>query len=399
MEGDKQRFGDVGENVIGGSIKGDKNILGEKVNVVNNTYYLSLGKDGEKRVEELLSIKKDVSPQYGQQAEPRSGEDVERMKSDLETLTGIVDELKKRNSGSQELYAGKLKVSTVEMLLKRAILLKTEADQIVMDSLQGNSELSGFRSNNNRQADTDKIGFGYNEIVYRDKLNEALTLLRQANDEEPTNIEVLLHMAQIVGLLEPDFPDKERKLIAKALGLLKNPKNDDEWFLKAEATFLMATAGDETHPNLLRDARGMFERLQRNEWVRQCDDLLIAFDNEYDIPHIARNSTGSQGPQAQNFAEFHPVGRWHVDASDGSIIDAHFFQNGVVQGTQKNTMKWQNFSFSGQWAYIPYSRILQIQGSTNMGYPVMQVIGIQHKEGDTFFGFDLNGFQYRFRKL
>ena len=397
MSGDDQRFGDVGRNIIGSSVKGDKNILGENVHVVNNNFILS-GKDAEKRMKEIISMNKDVSMQYGNSDSHKSSEQMERVKGDLEKLTGIVEELRSKGEDSVDLYAGKLKISRAEMLLKRAILLKVEADQMLMDLFYNSAREMDSDSQGAGEGDMKNTISGINEGEYEDKLKESLALLREANKEEPTNVEVLLHMAQVVGTLEPDHPQKARRLISKAMGFLKNPKNDDEWFWKAEATFLMGTVGDETHPDLLRDARKIFERLGRSEWVRQCDSLLEAFDTEEEgkIPEIQQeNSSGS----TDSSIEFHPVGRWHIDVNDGSTIDVHFFQNGVVQGTQHNAMNWQNFSFSGQWAYVPYSRLLQVQGSTNMGFPVMQVIGIQQKEGDRFLGFDINGYQYRMKKL
>lgn len=396
MSGDKQRFGDVGKSVIGSSVKGDKNILGENVHVVNNNIILS-GKDAEKRIQEIISMTKEVSMQYGNSADSKPSEQMERVKGDLEKLTGIVEELRNRGEDSGDLYAGKLKISRTEMLLKRAILLKTEADQMLMDLMKDSARNIDYQASGDGETDLNQMMSGFDETEYKDKLNESLSLLREADKEEPTNVEVLLHMAQVVGTLEPDHPEKARRLIAKAMGFLNNPKNDDEWFWKAEATFLMGTVGEETHPELLRDARQIFERLNRSEWVRQCDSLLEAFDSEEDAVPGFEPSHGSGASYSS--IDFHPVGRWHIDVNDGSTIDVQFFQNGVVQGAQQNAMNWQNFSFSGQWAYVPYSRLLQIQGSTNMGFPVMQVIGIQQKEGDTFLGFDMNGYQYRMKKV
>lgn len=397
MSGDDQRFGDVGRNVIGSSVKGDKNILGENVQVVNNNIILS-GKDVEKLIQEIILMNKDVSMQYGNTDDHKSSEQMERLKGEFEKLTGFVEELRSKGGESVDIYAGKLKISRTEMLLKRAILLKIEADQMLMDLLHSSTHETESGCSGEGGKHSNKSISGLDETEYEDKLKESLALLREVNKEEPTNVEVLLHMAQVVGTLEPDHPQKARRLIARAMGFLKNPKNDDEWFWKAEATFLMGTVGEETHPELLRDARKIFERLSRSEWVRQCDSLLEAFDSHEEgaVPEFQQiNSTESSDLSI----EFHPVGRWHIDVNDGSTIDVQFFQNGVVQGTQQNTINWQSFSFSGQWAYVPYSRLLQVQAVTNMGFPVMQVIGIQQKVGDTFLGFDMNGYQYRMKNV
>lgn len=403
MSSEELQIGDVQKNVIGGSIRGDGNIFGESVKVVNNTIQLQLDDEGKERLAKLLSIKTDVSPQYGESAEVASTAEVSRMKEDLGKLISMVDHLQKKGEIAAELSSGTLNISQGEMLLKKAILLKTEAELMLLDQVEVNkinTDLASKYQASEIEVDLSVLMSGVDEESYLNKMQESLKLLREANKRDPYNVEILLHLAQVVGQLEPDQPAKERKILGKALNLLRHPKNDSEWFLKAEATFLMATAGDETHPDLLEDAREIFERINRRDWVRQCDDLLDSFGEKMNDSFIESPSTQPlPHSESQQTLEFHPVGRWHVEANDGTVIDIHFLPNGVVQGTQKNAMTWQNFSFNGQWAYVPYNRMLQIQGLTNFGYPFVQVITIQQKTGEKFTGFDVNGYYYEFQRV
>lgn len=403
MSSEELRIGDVQKNVIGASIRGDSNIFGERVKVVNNTIQLQLDEEGKERLSRLLSIKTDVSPQYGESTKIASTAEVIRLKDDLGKLIDIVDHLQKKGEKADELSSGTLKISQGEMLLKKAVLLKTEAEQMLLDQVEGNkltTDPAYHYQASEIDIDLSAMMSGVDEESYRNKMKESLKLLREANKLDPYNVEVLLHLAQVVGQLEPDQPAKERKILGKALNLLKHPTNDSEWFLKAEATFLMATAGDETHPDLLEDAREIFERINRREWVRQCNDLLDSFGEKMNDSFIEPPQNQAL-PQSygQQTLEFHPVGRWHVEVNDGTGIDVHFLPNGVVQGTQQNAMTWQNFTFNGQWAYVPYNRMLQMQGFTNFGYPFVQVITIQQKQGEEFTGFDVNGYYYKFQRV
>lgn len=147
----------------------------------------------------------------------------------------------------------KVSITRSDLLLKKAILLQAEAEEALFDS-----DLPEEEKNE----------------MHRERLKEAFELLRKANEIDPTNTEVMLHMSQLLMVLTPDDPSDEQKLLKRIRKLLDEPKNETEEFRLARATYLLAVTCRPAKTNLLRDARDIFERLGQTKWVEQCDELL-----------------------------------------------------------------------------------------------------------------------------
>jgi hypothetical protein len=412
MAGSKTKVGDVKGDVFGVGVSGKGHSF-QKVHVEHqhNTIQITAGENIHEVIRGISAMNTEImiSTPAGTGDDSRT-ENTEKMKNMIGELTQIAQDIQQQGTEIREIQAGSLRISKTELLLKKAIILKSEADDMLLDQLAAGREKAGnIWQGGGHQAEIDLNDYmsGFNERAWTRKLTEAQDTLREANRIDPANVEVLLHLAQVTGQLEPDNPDKERNLLRRVLNLLKSPKNDDERYHRAEATFLMATVGDETHPDLLEDARNMFSELGREDWVRHCDSLLSALGNIPQMtgyPQQASQSSphvhGHTQPHAQSSyrVEFHTTGRWHVQVSEGSVMDLHLFANGMVQGTQQNNMLALYVTYSGQWTYLPANGMLQIQGYVNNSFPFFLSVAIQGNQNGIFSGTGMDGHHYQFTR-
>ncbi|MFW6290103.1 MAG: tetratricopeptide repeat protein [Mariniphaga sp.] len=320
----------------------------------------------------------------------KSSHDTKLLQDNISELLEVIRSSNRQGNKVNEIQAGELHYSQVELLLKKAILLKSEADQMYFDQLDDHAlkdSTSPVHQYGTAGLDLDKVLSSFDDKAYLDKLREAYELLEEAIDIDPANTEVLLHMAQLLIELTPDDPTDEQKLLFRIQNLLNNPKDDSERFRLAQATFLLATTGNKLHKGMLRDARRMFKKLDRNEWVRQCDDLLAK-----------AGKSGIAGPRQM---AFEPSGHWSIQVSDyvGSTMELTVHPNGYFEATQQAGMYGMIVQATGQWAFMPAQRMLQLQGLVNGFQPFMLGIMIQHQQGNVFYGVGIDGYSYTLQKF
>lgn len=313
-------------------------------------------------------------------------QDSASLQQSINELLQIIQSSGSRGKVVEEVQAGKFHISKVDLLLKKAILLKSDADQMYFDHMAKNRAAPSAGSGR-QQVDLTQMVAGFEEKIHRNKLQEAFDLLEQANQIDPTNTEVLLLMAQLLIELTPDDPTDEQKLLRRIQNLLTSPKNDEERFRLARATFLLATTSEPMHANLLYDARAMFETLGRHEWIRQCDELL--------------NSLSSHPPNSSPGQGFQPTGQWNVQISDflGSTMFMHLHANGHFEATQQAGPWGMTVQASGQWVFTPTQQLLQMQGMINGFQPFMIGIYIHNQQGNTFYATGMDGFAYTLSKV
>lgn len=285
---------------------------------------------------------------------------------------------------SVDLRAGDAPDSGVERLLKKAVLLHAEAEEASLDN---------------------QLPEDQRKAAYIAKLKEAYDLLREANESDPINTEVLLQMAQLLVELTPDDPNDEKKLLNRIRKLLSEPKSDAESFRLARATYMLAMSGRPPQVDLLREPRTIFERLGRVEWVQQCDRVLAEVK-----PPAAEASKKKKKPKAEHNlppesgtktapppADFQPTGQWQFQVNDqlGSVLHLNFNADGSFYGSQVLTATGVNFQLNGYWNYTPFNRVLQIGGQA-VGLPNQFLLGItiQAPQGDGFHGFGTDGCAY-----
>ena len=345
-----------------------------------------------------------------------------------------------------ELRAGGMSISRIDLLIKKAILLQDEAEE---------SHLNESVPEEKRNA------------AHRALLKESYDLLRQANKLDPTNTEVLLYMAQLLMVLTPDDEKDEKRLLNRIRKLHGEPKNETEEFRLARASYLLAVTSHPPDRALLREARAVFDRLEQTKWVEQCNELLKssgALEREEkgkveDLGFVdlwktvkswrgifSQPKTGAQAPTPLNPnqtapapeqahvpqqpqpaaqppastlpvvqapppasqpqqpptpvqpvapAQFMPFGQWQIQVNDaiGSTLYINFIPNGVCFGTQFS-QGIGHIQFNGRWGYNPYNRLLQLQGLINGIQPFMLNIIIHGPRNNGFYGVGSDGYAY-----
>jgi len=389
-------------DVIGVGIDGNGNIIGKEITIQGNIIQLiNPSSEAVAQFSEIASIGTEVTTfasggTLQSSATPREPDKIEK------TITELLALLKSSVAKEGELQAGAVQFSRVDLLLKKSILIKTEADQMYFDHIGGkaskqthqySADLSG-----KTQIDLSKLLQGFDDNKHTAKLREAYDLLQEANQIDPANAVVLLHMAQLLIELTPDDPTDEQQLLYRVQKLLHSPQNDTDRFHLAQATFLIATSGDQIHVDSLRDVRDCFLKLGKNEWVRQCDDLLGSYnsspppvmnDGQQDPPII-----NSSQQYQQSVAAFQPVGRWLMRVSDaaGSVLHATMYPDGSFEALQQTN--FFTVQAAGQWIFNPYSKLLQFQGLIGGVQPFMLGIIIQGQQGNGFLALGTDSYTY-----
>lgn len=346
--------------------------------VKGNVVHINVSPEAARQVNQIAQMQTSVPDNHVAGMGVRAGlKDLEPMEKTLNELLGL---LKDSGKSVNEIQTGDLHISQIELLLKKAILVKTEADQMYfdqMDRYKKTGESGGFPG-----LDLEDVFGDFDEHAHKSKLMEAHTLLREANMLDPANTEVLLLMAQLLIELTPDDPSDELELLYRVQNLLQAPKNDSEKFRLAQATFLIATAGETIRMESLRDARAMFMQMGRAEWVRQCDELL----SQTEI------STGRQ--QSQN--AFQPIGNWQIQVHDAvsSTMSLRLHPDGAFEAVQQFGPFGASIQAVGQWVFVPMQQLLQLQGLINGFQPFMLGISIQSQQGNAFHGTGNDGFHY-----
>ena len=288
--------------------------------------------------------------------------------------------------------------------MKKAVLLKTEADQMLIDHA---SKKTARQPGPSFQVDLNKIFEDFDESTWTKKLKEAYALLEEANQIDTTDTEVLLHIAQLLIVLTPDDPSDEQRVLYRIQNLLNAPRDDVERFRLAQTTFLLASTHKPMLMDSIRDARLMFDKLGRPEWVRQCDDLLASTGYSpvpgMGMPYVQpapdpwTNVTAGPVQPAAPPAVFQPAGQWHVQITDGTQMSLNLYPNGTFEAIQQGY--GLSIQGTGQWAFSPYNNMLQLQGLINGFQPFMLGIIIQSPQGTGYFGIGSDGHGYNMMRV
>jgi hypothetical protein len=280
---------------------------------------------------------------------------------------------------------GNFRVSRADLLIKEAVLLKTEAEQMMLDMVTRNKDAvdraKAASPGATFQIDLAELMSGFDSDAHQAKLREALGRLEEAVALEPANTEALLHLAQIRDQLDSESTES-RKILYRVQQLLNNPRDDVERFRLAQATYLLGITGETVHPDMIAGARAMFERLGRMEWVRFCDERLRG------APAACAGAVGHMDP--------FPAGDWQVRSSDGRMMQVKMFLDGTFQSQLLNF--GMSLQAQGRWGFNPQSGLLAFQGLINGSQPFAVQIGITGQQSNGFRGFGGDGIQYVFER-
>jgi hypothetical protein len=302
---------------------------------------------------------------------PQNNESVHQAIADLLKVAEI--------HGTQAVNVGGVETSRTELLLKKAVLLKTDAEQIMLDNA-----IAIARAQQSGRQPASSV---YDDRAYSAKFKEAHSLLQEALKLDAGNTEVMLHMVQIQCDTSAGDATEAQRLLFRIQSLLNPPKDDTEKFRLAQAKYLQGVLPGSSHAPSIQAARAMFEQLGRVDWVQQCDFALRSMG-----PQPALNVT-------PNLALFQPVGRWQVQANDGSVALVEIYPNGSFASTVQGGPYGYGAQSAGQWGFIPANNFLRLQGMVNGFMPFDLGIVIQGQQNGVFVATGTDGKTYFLQRL
>jgi hypothetical protein len=371
------------------------------VKVVN--HHLYIGDPSPELLQQIRAVKAvpmEVTRSTAESAE-RGIPALDQIPALEEQVNAVLDQVRTaelRGEPVEGVQVGSMRLSRVELLVKQAVLLKVEADQMFLDHLGRNrnriDQARGRSPGSTFEIDLDGLMAGFDGEAPEAKLRESYALLQEAARIEPTNAEVLLHMAQVMDQLEHD-PHETQRILLRVQNLLDPPRSDTDRFRLAQAKFLSATSGEYTHTEQLRSARDMFSQLGRTDWVQHCDDLLAS--------QAPSNASFSEAPpfgqHSSDPAGFQPVGQWQAQLSNGETLMLGLLANGGMQGAHSQGMFGLSLPLAGQWHFDIASQRLWLEGLVGGVSPVTLQILIQGQQGGVYLGVGADGMQYYLSRL
>ena len=227
----KPESGDLNLNATGDVSVGG-NVVGRDMVTVNNTVTLTLSGDLLAQLEQVKVLSTELTKTTAGKSAlppPAPAKSVEAIKS-VDTALELLQRSEQAGAPAQGLQSGGLQISRVELLLKKAVLLEVEADEILFDAfLQA--------GNQTNEAGERVLPDGYDDTPRLTKLREAEKVLRDANQLDPANTEVLVHLALDVIEISPDHLAESLKLLNRVQQLISAPRDEVEKFRLAQAKF------------------------------------------------------------------------------------------------------------------------------------------------------------------
>ncbi|MGE0136042.1 MAG: hypothetical protein AB7L91_06915 [Dehalococcoidia bacterium] len=313
----------------------------------------------------------------------------------------------------EAVQAGDIRVSKVELLLKRGGVLKAEAAQMMAENAtkkQPELQALQMRFRSAQAFDTGAMAALQAEqeaIVWRDfdrqaftaKLAEARALFEEALSIEDTNTEALLQLAELLMALTPDDVSDEERVLTKAHALLGHAATDDDRFKQAQALMLSVQSLVLKHqrtppgPELagavqtclatLTEARDQFRRLNRTLWATMADQMLQQLQAASAVawgspaaaspaqpPRAFGGQAGAWGAPTAQAGQgathaFQPPGQWSVNVSVGGMpTESAYVAMGYDQSMQA-VVSPSGVTIQGRWDFIPATGTLMLQGVAN----------------------------------
>lgn len=389
------------ENVAGGEVAGVRvgQVTAQTARFEADVIQVKLSDEQAKQLARAMTIPTEVQAPGAGKTGGLSGK-LAGMESQIAAMKGSIDQAlaKLAQSDATTVRAGGVEASRADLLVKKAILLTSEADQMVFDRARESRERAQLRGGA-AQVDLGDVFSNWPGMRdYEKKLADAKALFEEAALLEPTDAEILLHLFQATDRVADD-ERAAASILYRVQRLLENPKNDVERFQLAQATYLLAVAGGVPQPQQIRTARAAFAKLGRDDWARLCDEQLgasRAAAPSADPPPLPTVDAPFQ-PQGAD-APFHPVGRWQVTGSDGSVVLVELRPEGSFQGAHQGG-PYMGTQVVGQWGFDPMRSLLQLQGIANGMMPFVTLLAIQGQQGGLYLGQDATGVVVQLRRI
>jgi hypothetical protein len=449
-EGSPIRVGDVADStLIGFGLEGDGHIVGREVTVHRNVIHIHAHTpESLEALRRIIAIPTEVQAAAAEPAPaaaPAAGAPAPDLHRSIDELLSLIRAAGTEGEEPQKVEAGDLQVSRVDLLLRKAVLLASEADRITLASMGGDAAVHAAGMDAGALSD---LLAGTDPPEALEKLREAMRHLREACALDGRNTEVLLHMVLVFARLSPRHlaVPEERQMLQHILLLLRDPQTERERLHRAQATYLLGTVGQERNRAMLSEARAAFATLGRQEWVRRCDEMLAASRSRpVDAPRFAPPLTSSPdgasawwwiagtGAAAVGLvfllalaaldeglgnedaawldggsseyalpaahAPFTPAGDWRVEVGDqwGSVMLLRLGSDGALSGSQ--TAAGVSFGISGWWSWDPSSSELVISGTVEGVGPAEVRYRVEQGDGTAFVAREPSGLLARFERL
>jgi hypothetical protein len=295
--GDSVNFGAVSGGKIIGAGGGPGSIIGETVEVNGPVIHIhNLTEEGARTLRDILHVSPEV-PAAPASAAP-AGASGTTMHAGIDEMLRLMKAYARRGISALQVDAGTnggaVQFSAVDLLLRKAVLLVSEANALTVAANRPDRAEAASRMD---QAALGEMLAGFDGDGARATLAEALDVLRQARELAPESTAVMLQMAQVLGRLHADGTREERDLLDEVLRRVATPSTDEQRLHRAQAMYLLGTLGRNRDVDLLREAREQFVRLGRVDWMRQCDQTLAAAEA---LPNRDRRSVGAAPPSSSS---------------------------------------------------------------------------------------------------
>lgn len=317
-------------------------------------------------------------------APPADRQRLEALEANIAKLLQQMEQAEKGGQTVEQVQAGQVQVSRVDLLIKQGILLKSEVEAEMLALAGKKFKERGGLANSQQQVDLNELMAGVDSAPYERKLQQAYDNFAEAARLDPGNVEALLHLARTASELERN--EEAGKLIYQVIQLIGHPADNRQKFYLAQATYLSAILGETPNPGMLQKARQMFVELGESNWVEQCDLMLAG-------------QMGTTPPLIQNPAVFSPVGQWQVQASNGVQIQLRYDPNGHCEGAMSPGFSRPTSYYAGQWGYDPMNQIIQQQGMFDGWNPVYSWFKILQFAPAGFVAVDGAGINYMFQRI
>ncbi|MGE0227252.1 MAG: hypothetical protein AB7I38_02015 [Dehalococcoidia bacterium] len=346
----------------------------------------------------------------------------------------------------EAVQAGDIRVSKVQLLLKRGVVLKAEAAQMMAENAtrkQPELQALQMRFQSAHAFDAGAVAALHAEqdaLIWRDfdrpaftaRLSEARDLFEEALSIQETNTEALLQLAELLMALTPEDVSDEERVLTRAHALLGHASTDDDRFKQAQALMLsaqsLALKYQRTPPGpelagavqtclaTLTEARDQFRRLNRTLWAAMADQMLqqlqaasaaawggLAATAQAPPPPAFGGQAGAWGaptvqPGYGAAHAFQPAGQWSVNVSVGGIpTESAYVALGYDQSMQA-VVSPSGVTIHGRWDFIPATGTLMLQGVANGVIPYALQLRILQAGPGGAIGVDGLGSMYQFMR-
>lgn len=330
-------------------------------------------------------------------AEPADRQRLAAVENNVARLLEQMDQAEKEGRPVEQIQAGQVQLSRVDLLIKQGVLLKSEAEAEILEHV-GKQARDREGRPDQPVVDLDDLLVGFDTEAYQRKLQQAYDYFAEAARHDPGNVEALLHQARTAGELQ--LEGEADKLLYQVVNLIGRPTDDRQRFWLAQAKYLSAMLGDTPHIGMLQEARQLFAALGETSWVQQCDLMLN--------PQVAGalfkgdpsdfTPTPAAGAPLGTPPGFSPVGQWQVQISSGVQMQLGYDPQGICQGYISPGLNRPTSYFQGQWGFDPANQVLQHQGLVDGWSPYNFWLQIVQYNPVAIMAVDSGGFTFMFQR-